>query len=103
MTSAALRGAPCVFAAMLSVTADSPWPVVGETLTHDASLEAVQLHSRAALTVTFTLPPDAGTAAGGAAIEVWHRTAAGPASSLMLVEPHAVAREARMRRIVPWM
>jgi hypothetical protein len=79
-TSAALRVVDCVFAAAVMVTDDSPWPELGLTCSQDAVLDADQLHSRAALTVTLTPPPDAGNVGAGLPSDVWQRTAAGPVS-----------------------
>jgi hypothetical protein len=58
--TAAVRGLGCPLTAAESVNDPSPWPEVGDTCSHDASLDAVQLHSRAAVTGTFTRPPAAG-------------------------------------------
>ena len=77
------------------VTVLSPWPVDGETWTQDASAAALQLHSRAAVTLTFTRPPDAATLGAGVEKPVWHRTAPGAVSVLTLVPPHATARIVR--------
>jgi hypothetical protein len=64
-TTAAERAAAWGFDWIVATRAESPWPEAGETLIHDASLDAVQLHSRAAPTVTLTVPPVAGTLDGG--------------------------------------
>jgi len=50
-----------VFDATVTVTDASPCPDAGATSAHDASLDAVHAHSRAALTERVTRPPDAGS------------------------------------------
>jgi hypothetical protein len=47
----------------VTVTEPSPWPERGDTCNHDASLAAVQLHSRAAVTLIVAPPPPAGNGA----------------------------------------
>ncbi len=89
-----VRAFACAFEAIVSVSEPSPWPEVGDTWSHVASLDAVQLHSRAALTVTFARPPAADTVGADEARVVWQRNAAGPVSSLTLVAPQAMVRSA---------
>jgi hypothetical protein len=62
IVSVADRGSALVLAATLKVTVPDPVPVVPETLTHAAPLDAVQLHVDDAVTVTVPLPPLAGNA-----------------------------------------
>jgi hypothetical protein len=47
----------------VTVTEPSPWPERGDTCNQDASLAAVQLHSRAAVTLIVAPPPPAGNGA----------------------------------------
>jgi hypothetical protein len=59
------RALGCWFAAAVSVTSSSPWPDAGATRIHDASLDTLHEHSRAAATTAVTLPPAAGNADAG--------------------------------------
>jgi hypothetical protein len=65
-TTAPVRERPSGFAATISVIDASPCPLAGLTCTHGASLDALHVHSRAALTVRVTRLPAAGNEEGGA-------------------------------------
>ena len=69
-TTIAERLAACGFDAIVATTDESPCPDAGDTFTHEALLDAVQLHSRLAPTVTLTVPPLAGTLDAGVVTEV---------------------------------
>jgi len=90
--SVAVRAFATPFAETFSVIVACPCPEVGDTPIHDESDAAVHEHSRAALTVTGTLPPDAGTVATDPPNETAQRTTSGLANSLTLVEPQATKR-----------
>jgi hypothetical protein len=56
-TTTPLRERACALTPALTVTSDSPWPDEGVTWIHETSLERFHEHSRAAVTITFALPP----------------------------------------------
>jgi hypothetical protein len=62
----AVRAFPAGLADTFTVIGASPWPLEGLTEAHDVSLDAVHVHSRAAMTVRVTRLPAAGIAEGGA-------------------------------------
>lgn len=57
IVSIADRGSVLVLAATLNVTVPDPVPVVPDTVTHAAALDAVQLHVDDVVTATLPLPP----------------------------------------------
>ena len=56
-TTVPVRVRDCWLAAAVTVTSDSPWPDDGVTRIQDVSVETLHEHSRAAVTVTLTVPP----------------------------------------------
>lgn len=86
-TMAAERPTAAAFSATITVSEASPWPDVGATRTHDASLAAVHGHSRLVVTFASRRPPKGATEAGRPVSEVWHRCALGPVTSVMWRSP----------------
>jgi hypothetical protein len=84
-----------LFADTATVTCASPWPALGLSCTHGASVLTVQEHSRAADTVACTLVPAAGNEAGNPFRLVAHFTALGAVVVLTELPPHPAATHAR--------
>jgi hypothetical protein len=74
----------------VTVMVAAPCPEVDESFSHEASLWADQVQSRAALSVTDTAPPWAGTLLDDVVIEAAHRTAPGAVTFVTDVDPQAV-------------
>jgi hypothetical protein len=72
-----------------TVTLNDPFPCpeVALSCIQGASLVAVHVQSRAADTVTATLPPSAGTFVGWPLAVVWQRAASGPTMLVSVVDP----------------
>jgi hypothetical protein len=64
----------------------------------DASVLALHVQSRAAVTFTERLPPSWAIVVVGAATVVWHRTPSGPTTVSTAVEPPQVAENAAATR-----
>ena len=77
----------------------SPCPEVERTWIHPTSERADQVQSRAALTVTTTLPPSGETVAGSAFNDAAHRTPVGPPLSTE-VDPHAHVSSERATSVI---
>jgi hypothetical protein len=84
-----LRAAAASLDDAVTVMLAAPCPDVEESFSHDASLCADQVQSRAALSVTVTAPPGAGTLLDDVEIEAEHRTAPGAVTLVTEVDPHA--------------
>jgi hypothetical protein len=98
IVSAAEREDPRSFAAAVIVIEASPCPDAGDTVAHVESEDAVQLHSRSALTAAVMAPPLAGRVFPGALTDVAHRTAPGPVTWVTLVAPHPTIRNTTNNR-----
>jgi hypothetical protein len=76
-------------AAALTETVVPPCPEVGVRFSHEASLCADQVQSRAAFTVSERVPPSAGTTVDDEVTDAVHRTAPGPVTLVVDVDPQA--------------
>jgi hypothetical protein len=64
-----------------------PWPEPGVTLTHDASVVAVQAHSRAASTRSDPLPPPWTNVVAFELTLVWHFVSEGATTAVSVSAP----------------
>ena len=78
----------------VTVMVAAPCPEVDDSFSHEASLWADQVQSRAALSVTDTAPPWAGTVLEEVVIEAAHRTAPGAVTFVTDVDPQAAMKMA---------
>ena len=84
-----VRAAAASLDAAVTVNVDAPCPEVDPSFSHEASLAADQVQSRAALIVTETVPPCAGTAFDDVPMDAAHRTAPGAVTLVTEVDPQA--------------
>jgi hypothetical protein len=92
-TIAADRRAVDPFEPNVTATIPSPCPVEGLIWIHAASLEALQEHSRAAVTVASRRVPDEGREDGMPLTDVEHFTAPGSVIPTTALPPHAAATQ----------
>ena len=88
------RALACGLAETVTVSDASPCPDAGATCSHDASADALQLHSRAATTGTVRRPPVAVTELLAVPNDVWQRASEGAVTSETLVAPQPIVAAA---------
>ena len=86
-TRRAVRAENCEFEATVTRIVAFPLPLVGLTVTHDASVRAAHSQSRAELTVTLAVPPECGIVRVPAVADTVQRAEEGPITSVSLVTP----------------